>query len=106
MVEQLGHPAISRELLELVFENQYYVLTFDDLSSKKLTYIILLKPVIEGKIEEQSIKKKITSEYSVSNDPKGGYKIRFYENKGNTSYSYSLKANENGDIERFIFIPY
>lgn len=96
---------INKELIKAVLgEQSYYVLTFDDVSSNKLTYITLSKPVVDGKLDEQSIKKKLTSHYRVSDDQNDGYRIHFYENNEKMNVDFLLRASSKGDIINFSFI--
>jgi hypothetical protein len=103
--EQFAKHNLDKELLEsMLGERKYYVVTFDDLASNKLTYITLSKPVVDGKIDETSITRKISSRYSISSDQKGGYRIRFYENTEKLNSDFILRANKKGDIVNFTFI--
>lgn len=103
--EQFSKLNLDKELLEsMLGERKYYVVTFDDLALNKLTSITLSKPVVDGKIDETSITRKISSKYSVSSDQKGGYRIRFYENTEKLNSDFILRANKNGEITNFIFI--
>lgn len=102
--EQLANHNINKEVLKsLLGEKQYYALTFDDLSSNRLTYITLSNPVVDGEIDEKAIKKKVSSQYRVSEGQDGGYIIRFYENSGNMNSDFLIRANSKGEIKNFTF---
>lgn len=103
--EQFAQLNLDKELLEsMLGEKRYYVVTFDDLAANKLTSITLSKPVVDGKIDEASITRKISSKYTISSDRNGGYRIRFYENTEKLNSDFILRANKNGEITHYIFI--
>ncbi|MDA6065587.1 MULTISPECIES: hypothetical protein [Idiomarina] len=103
--EQLAKFNLNSESLESTStNNRFAILTFDDLSENKLTYIIGSGKIVEGKIDKQLIEKKVSSKYRVSSDRNGGYRIRFYENTGSLHSDYLLRANSKGDIRDFTFI--
>ncbi|MDV6317194.1 hypothetical protein [Idiomarina sp. HP20-50] len=84
--------------------NRFATLTFDDLSENRLTYIIGSGSIVDGKVDKQSIEKKVSSNYRVSSDQNGGYRIRFYENTGSLHSDYLLRANSKGEIRNYTFI--
>lgn len=103
--EQLAKFNLNSDSLESTStSNRFAILTFDDLSENKLTYIIGSGSIEEGKIDKQLIEKKVSSKYRVSSDRNGGYRIRFYENTGSLHSDYLLRANSKGDIRDFTFI--
>jgi|AntDeeMetagen681_2_1112603.scaffolds.fasta_scaffold06102_5 hypothetical protein len=103
--EQLAKFNLNSESLESTStNNRFAILTFDDLSENKLTYIIGLGSIVDGKIDKQLIEKKVSSKYRVSSDRNGGYRIRFYENRGGLHSDYLLRANSKGEIRNFTFI--
>ncbi len=80
---------------------------FNDLAANRLTYITAKSPMQDGFIAPEDIRRLVKTNYSVYPSMHGdGYEITFHQSNKKMNISYQLTADQNGNIEDFIFKPY
>ncbi|MBD8511422.1 hypothetical protein L6J37_12455 [Photobacterium sp. WH77] len=91
---------------QLVKKKTYAYIKFNSLEENQLTYIVATSPAVNGIVRGDAISTRVTSNYSVDNNHSDqGYRISFYQQKGNMHLDYVLNADINGVIEDFTFQP-
>ncbi|SDG85192.1 hypothetical protein SAMN04488136_103255 [Vibrio xiamenensis] len=86
---------------------QFSYVIFNDLATNRLTYITAKSPMRDGFIAPGDIERLVKATYSVYPALQGdGYEINFHQSNNKMNISYQLDADQNGNIEDFIFKPY